>query len=70
MDEFHALRALANAMGVHDHYTDGLGRRISVSPETLVRVCGAAGARISAASDAADGARCVGRKVHGACTAS
>ncbi len=57
MDEFHALRALANAMGVHDHYTDGLGRRISVSPETLVRVCGAAGARISAAGDAADALR-------------
>jgi 4-alpha-glucanotransferase len=57
MDEFRALRALAHAMGVHDHYTDGLDRHVQVSPETLVKVCAAAGAQISSAAEADDALR-------------
>jgi 4-alpha-glucanotransferase len=57
MDELGALRALASAMGVHHRYTDGLGRHVTVSPETLVKVCAAAGAEISSAGDADDALR-------------
>jgi 4-alpha-glucanotransferase len=57
MPELRALRALAKAMGVHDQFTDGLGRHVAVSPETLVRVCAAAGAEISSTSDAVDALR-------------
>jgi len=53
MDELCALRSLAKAMGVQTRYTDGLGRRIAVAPETLVRVCAALGAPVSSPSDAA-----------------
>ena len=38
MDELRALRALARDLGVHTRYTDGLGRRVVVAPETLLRV--------------------------------
>ena len=38
MDELKALRSLATELGVHTRYTDGLGKRITVVPETLVRV--------------------------------
>ncbi|MGA2383293.1 MAG: 4-alpha-glucanotransferase [Gemmatimonadales bacterium] len=57
MDELRALRSLAAAMGVHTRYTDGLGKRVNVAPETLVRVCAALGAPIARASDAAEALR-------------
>ena len=57
MDELRALRALAKAMGVYTRYTDGLGRRITVAPETLLRVCAAVGAPVERPSDAADALR-------------
>ena len=44
-------------MGVHTRYTDGLGRRITVAPETLVRICAALGAPVERASDAAQALR-------------
>ena len=53
MDELKGLRALARAMGVHTRYTDGLGRRVIVGPETLVRVCAALGAPVERPGDAA-----------------
>ena len=53
MDELKALRSLAKAMGVQTRYTDGLGRHVVVSPETLVRVCAAVGAPIASPGDAA-----------------
>ena len=52
-DEVKALRSLARAMGVHTRYTDGLGRRVTVAPETLVRVCAGMGAPIARPRDAA-----------------
>jgi 4-alpha-glucanotransferase len=52
MDELNALRALAQTMGVHTRYKDGLGRRVVVAPETLMRVCAALGAPIERAGDA------------------
>jgi 4-alpha-glucanotransferase len=53
MNELRALRALARAMGVHTHYTDGLDRPVTVAPETLVRVCAALGAPVTQPGDAA-----------------
>ena len=47
------LRSLAKAMGVHTSYTDGLGKRVAVGPETLVRVCAALGAPVASPGDAA-----------------
>lgn len=44
-------------MGVHTRYTDGLGRRVTVAPETLVRVCAALGAPVDQPSDAAQALR-------------
>ena len=55
--ELRALRSLARAMGVHTRYTDGLGRRVTVAPETLVRVCAALGASIERPADAAEALR-------------
>jgi 4-alpha-glucanotransferase len=52
-----ALRSLAKALGVHTQYTDGLGRRVSVAPETLVRVCAALGARLTGPADAGEALR-------------
>jgi 4-alpha-glucanotransferase len=52
-----ALRSLAKALGVHTHYTDGLGKRVTVAPETLVRVCAALGAPVTRRRDAADALR-------------
>jgi len=40
-------------MGVHTRYIDGLKRRVTVSPETLVRTCAALGAPIERPADAA-----------------
>ncbi|MEP6689200.1 MAG: 4-alpha-glucanotransferase [Gemmatimonadales bacterium] len=57
MDERRALRALAKAMGVHTRYTDGLGRRVVVAPETLVRVCRTLGAAVERPADAAEATR-------------
>jgi 4-alpha-glucanotransferase len=52
MDELEALGSLAQAMGVHTHYTDDLGRPVTVAPETLLRVCAALGAPVARPSDA------------------
>lgn len=52
MDELKALRALATELGVHTRYTDGLGKKVTVGPETLLRVCAALGAPVTAAVDA------------------
>jgi 4-alpha-glucanotransferase len=57
MDELRALRALARDLGVHTRYTDGLGRRVVVAPETLLRVCGALGAPVERPADAAQALR-------------
>ncbi|MEP7227072.1 MAG: 4-alpha-glucanotransferase [Gemmatimonadales bacterium] len=57
MDELKPLRSLARAMGVHTRYTNGLGKRITVAPETLVRVCAALGAPIERPGDAAGALR-------------
>src|SRR5512144_1547109 len=60
MDELRTLRSLARAMGVHTRYTDGLGRHVLVSPETLLRVCAALGAPVATVADAADALRRAG----------
>jgi 4-alpha-glucanotransferase len=57
MDELRALRSLAKAMGVHTRYTNGLGKRVIVAPETLLRVCAALGAPVERPSDAAGALR-------------
>jgi len=57
MDELRALRALARDLGVHTRYTDGLGRRVVVAPETLLRVCEALGAPVERPADAAEALR-------------
>ena len=51
-DQLTALRSLARAMGVHTRYINGLGKRVTVAPETLVRVCAALGAPVERPSDA------------------
>jgi 4-alpha-glucanotransferase len=53
MHELTTLRVLARAMGVHTHYTDGLGRSVTVGPETLVSVCASLGAAVKGPGDAA-----------------
>src|SRR3954468_19947427 len=50
--ELKALRSLARVMGVHTRYINGLGKRVTVAPETLLRVCAALGAPIEQPSDA------------------
>ncbi len=57
MNELEALRALADAMGVYTHYIDGLGRPVTVAPETLLQVCAALGAPVERPADAADALR-------------
>jgi 4-alpha-glucanotransferase len=57
MDELKPLRSLARAMGVHTRYTDGLGKRVIVAPETLLRVCAALGAPLERPGDAAGALR-------------
>jgi len=57
MDDLKTLRSLAKAMGVHTRYTDGLGKRVTVASETLVRVCAALGAPIARPGDAAEALR-------------
>ena len=56
-DELKALRSLARAMGVHTRYINGLGKAVTVAPETLVRVCAALGAPIERPGDAAGALR-------------
>ena len=53
MDELKALRALATELGVYTRYADGLAKKVTVTPETLVRVCAALGAPITRVADAA-----------------
>ncbi len=48
-----SLLRLAAHLGVATRYRDGLGQRVVVRPETLVRVCASLGAPIEHASDAA-----------------
>lgn len=57
--ELTPLRALARAMGVATRYTDGLGRKVVVGPETLVRACAAVGAPVKGISDAPEALRAV-----------
>ncbi|HEU5217694.1 MAG TPA: 4-alpha-glucanotransferase, partial [Gemmatimonadales bacterium] len=52
MDELRTLRVLAKAMGVQTRYTDGLGKKVVVAPETLLRVCAALGAPVEHPADA------------------
>jgi 4-alpha-glucanotransferase len=56
-DELKALRSLARAMGVHTRYIDGLGKSVTVAPETLVRVCAALGASVERPADSAEALR-------------
>ncbi len=56
-DALKALRSLARALGVHTRYIDGLGKRVTVTPETLVRVCAALGAPVERPADAAEALR-------------
>ena len=53
-NDLKALRSLARAMGVHTRYINGLGKRVTVAPETLVRVCAALGAPVERPADAAE----------------
>ncbi len=46
MDDRSALHILAQRMGVHTSYTDGLGTVHGASDETLARVCHALGSRL------------------------
>ena len=57
MSELEALAALARALGVLTHYTDGLDRPVTVGTETLVCVCAALGADITRPADAAGALR-------------
>jgi 4-alpha-glucanotransferase len=66
MNELTALRTLARTMGVHTRYIDGLGKRIVVSADTLVRVCRALGAPIERPADAATALRAVRAAKHDA----
>ena len=59
MDELRALESLADEMGVYTRFTDGFGRRVTVAPETLVRVSEALGAPVTGARDAAEALRAV-----------
>jgi 4-alpha-glucanotransferase len=55
--ELRRLHALAKALGVYTHYTDGLGKHVTVSPETLVKVCAALGAEVASPTDAGQALR-------------
>ena len=57
MDELRALRSLARDLGVHTRYTDGLGKRVIVAPETLLRISAALGVPIEQPSEAAEALR-------------
>ena len=57
MNELDALASLAKALGVYTHYIDGLGRPVTVAPETLLQVCAALGADVAGPADAAEALR-------------
>ena len=57
--ELTPLRALARVLGVATRYTVGVGGRVTVAPETRVRVCAAVGAPASSTADAAEALRAV-----------
>ncbi len=59
MDELKALQSLARTMGVHTDYTDGLGRHVTVGPETLLRVCATLGAPLARVGDAGAAGRAI-----------
>jgi len=59
VDELRVLRSLARAMGVATRFTNGLRKHVTVAPETLVRVCAAAGAPVTRPGDAAEARRAV-----------
>jgi 4-alpha-glucanotransferase len=63
-DELTALHSLAKAMGVASRYKDGLRQRVTVAPETLVRVCAALGAPVAHPGDAAEALRAVRATKH------
>ncbi|MEO5824358.1 MAG: 4-alpha-glucanotransferase [Gemmatimonadales bacterium] len=52
MDDRSALQLLAQRMGVHTTYTDGLGAVRSASDDTLAKVCRALGAPLEGPSEA------------------
>src|SRR5262249_22596209 len=56
-DELRPLRSLARALGVHTRFIDGLGKRVRVGREPLVRVPAALGAAIERPADARDALR-------------
>lgn len=56
-DELAALGSLAEALGVHTRYVDGLERPVTVAPETLLRVCAALGAPVARLADAPEALR-------------
>ena len=64
MNELTALRSLARAMGVHTRYTDGLGKKVVVAPETLFRVCAALGAELSSPAEARGALRAYRARKH------
>jgi 4-alpha-glucanotransferase len=66
MNELTALRTLARTLGVHTRYTDGLGKRVIVSPETLLRVCSALGPAVQRPAEAAALLRAARAARHGA----
>ncbi len=57
MNELKDLQSLAKAMGVATRYKDGLKRRVTVAPDTLVRVCAALGAPVERPADATEALR-------------
>jgi 4-alpha-glucanotransferase len=59
MDDLKSLHALAGALGVHVQYSDGLGRHVTVAPETLVRISAALGAPIARMGDAGAALRAI-----------
>lgn len=54
MNELEALNALAQVLGVHTHFTDGLGNPVVVSSDTLLEVCRGLGAPIAEPGDATE----------------
>ncbi len=61
--QLRALRELAHTLGVAVEYRDGLGRQVTVAPDTLVAVCAALGAEIARPADAAEALRARRRAV-------
>lgn len=51
-------------MGVHTRYVDGLGKKVVVSPETLLRVCVALGAELATPAEAVSALRAFRARKH------